>query len=168
VVRAISRDEATEAASWRYPPPFDLYDGAPDRAGLYLETSLDGFGYYSVVTADAGDLVGFCCFGPEARVAGQIPVEGTLDVGFGLRPELVSRGIGADLMRAVLSFAGERFGPARYRVAIASFNERSRRLCASAGFEVIRRFDGPGRDFDELERASDLGAELPDWSPPAP
>jgi ribosomal-protein-alanine N-acetyltransferase len=157
-VRAISRAEASEAASWRYPPPFDLNDGPPDRVDLYMDSSPGGFGYYSVVTAGTGELVGFSSFGSEARVSGQIPVGGTLDVGFGLRPELVSRGIGAELMRAVLSFGAERFGPARYRVAIASFNERSRRLCESAGFEVVRRFDGPGRDFDELERATDLGA----------
>lgn len=154
----MSRDEASEAASWRYPPPFDLYDGGPDRVELYLDASRNGFDYHSVVTADGGELVGFCCFGGEARVSGQIPIEGTLDVGFGLRPDLVSRGIGAELMRAVLSFADERFGPDRYRVAVASFNERSRRLCESAGFEVIRRFEGPGRAFDELERASYLGA----------
>jgi ribosomal-protein-alanine N-acetyltransferase len=70
-------------------------------------------------------------------------------VGFGLRPDLVSRGIGAELVRAVLSFAAERFGPERFRVAVASFNERSRLLCESCGFQVIRRFAGPGRDFDE-------------------
>jgi RimJ/RimL family protein N-acetyltransferase len=70
----------------------------------------------------------------------------------------VSRGIGAELLQAVLGFAAQRFGPARHRVAIAAFNERSRRLCESAGFEVVRRFEGPRRDFDELERASDLGA----------
>ena len=153
MVRAMSLDEASAAASWRYPPPFDLYDGAPDRVDLYLRSSPDGFAYYAIVAADTGELVGFCCFGSEA-VSGQIPVEETLDVGFGLRPDLVSRGTGAELLRAVLSFAAERFGPTRCRVAIASFNERSRRLCESAGFEVVRRFEGPGRDFDELERAT--------------
>ena len=155
MVRAFSRDEALEAASWRYPPPFDLYDGAPDRVALYMGMSTRGFGYYSVVTANTGEMVGFCCFGSEARVSGQIPVEETLDVGFGLRPDRVSQGIGTELMRAVLSFAAERFDAARFRVAIASFNERSRRLCESAGFEVVRRIDGPGRDFDELERSTD-------------
>jgi ribosomal-protein-alanine N-acetyltransferase len=123
-----------------------------------MDSSPNGLGYYSVATADNGELVGFCCFGSEARVYGQISIGQTLDVGFGMRPDLVSRGIGAELIRAVLSFAGERFGPARYRVAIASFNERSRRLCESVGFEVVRRFDGPGRDFDELERAADFRA----------
>ena len=156
MVRAMSLDEASAAASWRYPPPFDLYDGATDRVDLYLRSSPGGFAYYAVVAADSGELVGFCCFGSEARVSGQIPVEEALDVGFGLRPDLVSRGIGAQLLRAVLSFAAERFGPTRCRVAIASFNERSRRLCESAGFEVVRRFDGPGRVFDELERPTDL------------
>ena len=85
-------------------------------------------------------------------------VEATLDVGFGLRPELVSQGFGAELMRAVLSFADERFDATRYRVAIASFNERSRRLCESAGFRVVLRFEGPRRHFDELERAVHLTA----------
>ena len=154
----MSRDDATDAASWRYAAPFDLYNGGPDRVDLYVDASGDPFGYYAVATAKNGELVGFCCFGPEARVSGQTPVEATLDVGFGLRPELVSQGFGAELIRAVLSFADERFDATRYRVAIASFNQRSRRLCESAGFRVVRRFEGPGRDFDELERAVHLTA----------
>jgi RimJ/RimL family protein N-acetyltransferase len=131
------------------------YQSPPDRVDLYLRSSPGGFAYYAVVASDSGELVGFCCFGAEARVSGQIAVEETLDVGFGLRPDLVSRGIGAALLRAVLSFAAEQFVATRCRVAIASFNERSRRLCESAGFEVIRRFEGPGGDFDELERPTD-------------
>lgn len=40
-----------------------------------------------------GVVVGFAVFGSEARVRGQHVVEGTLDVGAGVRPEVTSRGV---------------------------------------------------------------------------
>ena len=47
---------------------------------------------------------------------------------------------------------GHRFNPAKLRTAVAVFNERSTRLCLSAGFTAVRRFDGPGQEFCELLR----------------
>jgi hypothetical protein len=41
-----------------------------------------------VVDGDFEEVVGFCCFGPEARVKGQREEEGTLDIGGGVRPDL--------------------------------------------------------------------------------
>jgi hypothetical protein len=53
-----------------YEPPFDLYNVDPDDTGRLVEHSPEGFGYYAV--GDDGndeELVGFWCFGPEARAA---------------------------------------------------------------------------------------------------
>lgn len=152
VIRPFSESEAQTVASWKYEPPFDIYDSDPGDAPMYLELSPEGYGYYAIVDADKGDeLVGFCCFGPEGRVSGQADEQGTLDVGGGIRPDLVSRGIATSVFPAILEFAA-RFSPRQFRTAVASFNERSTRLCRSAGFEVVRTFPGPGGEFQELVR----------------
>ena len=151
VIRPFREGEALAVASWAYEPPYDWYNGQPTRFEDYLAVDGEGYGYYAIVAADQ-DVVGFCCFGPEARVTGQPPVAGILDIGGGVRPDRLSLGIATTLFPGIINFAQATFRPTHLRTAIASFNERSTRLCLSAGFTVVRRFDGPGREFQELLR----------------
>ena len=141
-------------AAWAYQPPYEIYDGDPQLRQSYLSVDPGGFGYYAVVDSITRDMIGFCCFGPEARVEGQEPVEGTIDIGGGVHPGLLSEGIATELLPLVMDFARDRFAPEQFRTAVASFNERSTRLCLSAGFEIVRRFEGPGQEFQELMRSA--------------
>ena len=138
------------AASWRYPTDLAMYDGDRSAWHAFLVRSESGHGYYAIV--DHGELVGLCCFGPEGRVPGQ-PAEGQdlLDVGGGIRPDLVGRGLGGVGLPIVLAFARQRFSPLGFRTAIASFNRRSIVLCRWIGFRPTATFLGPGgREFTEL------------------
>ena len=154
VFRRLTADDAHQIASWTYPPPYDLYDG-DGAVGLMLDVPDDGTGYFAIVDAGEG-LAGFCCFGLDARVGGQVEEAGTLDVGCGVRPDLVSRGIATSFVPEVVAFARETWSPLRLRAAVASFNDRSLRLCRRAGFVERRTIDGPdGRPFTEL--VLDLG-----------
>ena len=107
---------------WRYPPPFDFYDGDvdppenPERffAALDPEGELAGFYYFEEKPPD-------------------------LDYGLGLRPDLVGQGLGLEFFRAGLDFARERYGPRRVYLHVAEFNERARRVYERAGFEVVSR-----------------------------
>ena len=149
-IRRFREGEAVDVAAWVYQPPYEIYDGAPQLRESYLSVDPAGFGYYAVIGADNAGVIAFCCFGPEARVQGQEPIEGTIDIGGGVRPDLLSGGIATEFLPLVMDFARDRFAPERFRTAVASFNERSTRLCLSAGFEIVRRFEGPGREFQEL------------------
>ena len=141
-IRDFTRNEAMRVSSWSYPPPFDIYNGDPDDSEMFLARCEEGYGYYAV--ADENDeVVGFCCYGPEARVKGQDAEAGTLDIGGGVRPDLVSQGIATHVFPAVMQFGTALWRPERFRTAVASFNERSKRLCTSAGFGLVRTFDGP-------------------------
>ena len=146
--RPLTDDEARELAGWAYPPPFDLYDsGDPD---LFLARDRDGGGYYPAVDDD-GRLVAFAVVGPEARVRGQQPADGVVDVGMGVRPDVTSTGLGTALVASVVDLARELGATTGVRAAVAVFNERSLALCRSAGFQPVRDFEGPGgRTFREL------------------
>ncbi len=153
-IRPFTENEAVEAAGWTYEPPFDLYNSDPGHRGSFLEVDADGFGYYAL-TDSRDDVVGFCCFGAEARVPPQTREEGTVDIGGGIRPDLLSEGLATATLPAVMAFA-LRWSPRRFRVAIAAFNDRSIRLCKSAGFELTRSFsNGDGRDFLEFDRLTE-------------
>lgn len=153
--RSFSHDEACTVAAWAYPPPFDLYNVDPTNTSLFTHRDPDGSGYYPATDHD-GTVVAFCVFGPEARVRGQQPQDGVLDVGFGVHPDLTSRGLASGLFEQVATLAWELFRPHQLRTAVATFNDRSLALCRKAGFIPVRDFTGPGdRPFREL--TCDLG-----------
>ena len=159
--RAFTADEAREVAAWGYPPPFDVYD--PDRGDpeLFVARHPDGAGYYPAVDDD-GRLVAFAVIGAEARVAGQEPADGVVDVGMGVRPDATSRGLGTALVGQVVDLARDLGATSGVRAAVAVFNERSLALCRSAGFRPVRDFEGPGgRTFRELVLPLKAGSVRP-------
>jgi [ribosomal protein S18]-alanine N-acetyltransferase len=151
-IRDFRYEDAKFVATWSYDPPYDIYDDDPIDFEDYLVRDENDFGYFAIVSADDDEIVGFCCFGPEARVVGQEAIDGVVDIGGGIRPDLVSTGVATAVFPTIIQFALAKYGPTQLRTAVATFNERSTRLCISAGFEIVRRFDGPGREFYELVR----------------
>ena len=124
-VRALRGADAEAIATWRYPGRYSTYDVGE------IVTSARGFW----AVAHDEDLVGYCCFGPEARVPGVDQEDGTLDVGYGLRPDLVGRGLGQAFVGAVLDFAEREFSPRRLRLLILEWNHRSRKVAEALRFE---------------------------------
>jgi len=134
--------EAYEISGWRYPPPYDFYDPAGDEedlAELLDPGKRRDHHYYSAFSDD--DLVGFLCFGAGARVPG-LPYEddGSLDIGLGLSPDLTGRGLGLAFLGAGLGFARARFAPDRFRLSVATFNERAIKVYERAGFRPVGTF----------------------------
>lgn len=130
---------AAAIAGWRYAGALALYNGSPDD----IPALLDPANHYYVASSCREGLVGFCCFGPDARVPGGAYADGPLDLGFGLRPNLLGLGWGALLVRSALRFARIAFGPAALRATVAEFNERSLDTCRRAGFREVARFSRP-------------------------
>ncbi len=60
---------ARDMASWRYASPYDIYSIAND-AEATVEFYLDPVNRYAVVRDRENRLIGYCCFGADARVPG--------------------------------------------------------------------------------------------------
>ena len=118
---------AKAITTWRYEPPYDFYNPRDDIAGFLRPD----YHYYAAQDDDGG-LVGYCCFGPDARVpGGAYPEDGSLDVGVGLRPDLTGGGRGLGFFNAVLdpysdTSAGFASPPMPRTVAIACHRPVSR------------------------------------------
>jgi RimJ/RimL family protein N-acetyltransferase len=132
--------DAAAIARWRYEPPYDRYDLPEADLEGWLAAALDrANGYQAARSGD--DLVGFCCFGPDARVpGGEYGGEGVLDVGLGLRPDLTGRGLGRGFVGAVLALAERERAPTTFRLTVAAFNRRAIRVYEALGFRTIGRF----------------------------
>lgn len=123
-VTPLTSVDAARVASWRYPGRYSTYD-SKDLSSL----AQDHFG-----VAEHDELVGYCCFGASARVDGANAEHGTLDVGYGLAPNRMGRGLGNRFVAAVLEFARQKYAPERFRLYILDWNTRSRTVASRLGF----------------------------------
>ena len=126
-IRPASAETHELMTGWRYPPPYDFYDGDADPV-LNPER-------YFEARDETDELIGFYYFEPRPP---------DLDYGLGLRPDLTGRGLGLEFFEAGLDFGRERYRPRHVFLHVAEFNERARRVYERAGFRVVsshvRRF----------------------------
>lgn len=135
-IRALTGAGAATIAAWRYAGKYSTYD-VTDPSDLATD-------HWAVT--EGGELVGYCCFGAAARVAAAEPAVGTLDIGYGMKPELMGRGRGLRFVAAILEFALRRHDPQRLRLYVLEWNERSRKVASAHGFVVESEL----RSGDEL------------------
>jgi RimJ/RimL family protein N-acetyltransferase len=129
-IEEMTEESQVAMQSWRYPPPFDFYDGEH-------EPVLNPERYFAALDED-GALVGFYYFEEKPP---------DLDYGLGLRPDLTGRGLGLEFFLTGLEFARERYRPRRVFLHVAEFNERARLVYERAGFAVVSKHV---RSFDRF------------------
>ena len=146
-IRAFSETDADAVASWRYEPPYDVYDVRAD--GSLDEEMRDpvrwGTSWFAVDDAATGELAGFLelvASESDSATGTQIEVE----VGLGLRPDLTGRGLGVSFVDAALEFSCERWSPRMFALDVFPWNERAIRTYERAGFDRGEVYD---RTFED-------------------
>ena len=134
-LRPTVRADAELFCTWRYGGLYTMYDQRPELRANYLEPS---FRYHSVSDA-RGALVGFCCFGADARVLGITYDDSALDIGLGMAPALTGQGLGAVFVAAIIHFAEANYHPAALRLTVAAFNRRAISVYERNGFRPAER-----------------------------
>jgi len=154
--RPLTETDARAILGWQYAPPYDFYNHDPVEADADLAVLLDPANAYHAIVDEHGELMGFCCFGPDARVpGGDYAEEGSLDIGAGVRPNRTDQGAGGSFIAAIVAFGQERYSPPAFRATIAAFKHRSIRARETAGFRQTARFHSTsGREFVILIRAA--------------
>ena len=130
VIEPLSDEAAACIAGWHYDPPFDFYDFAaePDDLAELLDPARRGDRYFGAFD-EAGELIGFFYLAKR---------ESEVEIGLGLRPDVTGRGLGAAYLENGLEFARSRFGLDRFRLSVATFNERAIKVYERAGFRRVR------------------------------
>jgi RimJ/RimL family protein N-acetyltransferase len=141
-IRPLTETDAAAIATWRYPGRYATYDVG--------EVVTHERGFWAI--EHEADLVGYCCFGHEARVPGVVEEEGILDVGYGIRPDLMGQGLGHKFVGAILDFAVRQFSPRRLRMLILDWNDRSRKVAGVLGFQSEGVLRSNERDFLVMTR----------------
>ena len=143
-ISPLDESAAREIFRWRYQPPYDIYNLEDSEESLFY--ALEPENNFYKIQDDLGKLVGFCSFGKDGQVPGGNYTDPALDIGMGIRPDLTGKGCGADFAAAVLDFARKEFAPRQFRVTIATFNQRARRVWEKNGFYPIQKFISPASD----------------------
>ena len=167
VIRPFTQADADEIASWRYPPPYDVYDVSedPSMQSEMRDESRWEASWFAGDDAESGALAGFLelvAGDSESGSGTQVAVE----VGLGLRPDFTGRGMGAGFVHAALDFSRERRSPISFALDVFPWNERAIRCYERAGFErgVVydRRFDdGNEVSFLRMTRSADRPTNRP-------
>lgn len=147
----LAEEDADAILEWQYSGELAAYGFAtadPDERAEERHDLLDPANGYHAARTRNGELVGFCCFGPDAQVPGGDYREPALDVGLGLRPDLVGRGLGGAFVAAILDFSRRELAPPLFRLTIATWNRRATLVYERAGFRAAGRFrrTAPGGD----------------------
>lgn len=136
-IRAFTMADADEVSSWRYEPPYKIYDVEAD---ISMEDEMRDPARWGVswfaVEDDGGSTVGFLELVDDGN---------QVEVGLGLRPDLTGRGLGSSFVEAGLAFAKDRWDPESFGLDVFPWNERAIRCYERAGFTrgdvYVRRFD---------------------------
>lgn len=151
-IRPMKMESALEASKWSYGGIYSIYD--MDGSCETMDEFMNGE-YYETYD-DKGLFMGFFCFGKSATVSGiagqgAYYEEGFLDIGLGMRPEYAGRGLGLEFLMSGINFAVNSFGVKNFRLTVASFNERAKKVYERAGFKVkgsfLNRTSMGKRDF---------------------
>lgn len=143
-LRPITADDAAAIVAWRYPPPYDVYDMEPGAEAELLEPSND----YHAVVDETGELVGMGTFG-DAIVDGGDYGEPAVDIGYGLRPESIGRGLGRPILAVMMDDARRRAPDLPIRVTVATANAAEMHIVTTSGFGETSRFPS-ARDGNEF------------------
>lgn len=146
---------AADIVTWCYHGPYATYSLTGADPAFFTDPSN---GYVALVN-DAGDLIGYRCFGPDGRLPGYHYDGSALDTGGGLRPTLIGQGLGRHAIQTGLAYGRERFAPEAFRVTVATFNRRAQRVVGSQGFTHLARFNATtnGAPYDVFTRLEHPG-----------
>lgn len=138
--RPLEKEQALAILHWRYSSPYDYYNFDAKNTKEVLRYLIDSNNAFNAILNKQGDLEGYCSFGADGQVPGGDYSTEALDIGMGIRPDLVGQGYGKQYAQAVARCGTNLCKAQRLRVTIAEFNKRAQRVWKQLGFEQEDRF----------------------------
>lgn len=125
------------AYEWKYDGIYSFYDMTADEEDLeeFLnEENWQGedFAYFAVLN-NKSELIGYYSYYFEEHI---------MWIGFGLKPELTGKGLGAEFVISGIDFLVKRcnYEKSYIMLAVAEFNKRAIRTYEKIGFEALEKY----------------------------
>lgn len=107
--RPLNKEHALFVLNWRYTFPSDYYNFNPDNIEQDLCYLLEEKNAFFAILNSQGELEGYCSFGSDGQVPGGQYRTEALDIGMGIRPNLVGRGRGKQYAEAVARYGANQY-----------------------------------------------------------
>lgn len=133
-LKKIKATDAKDLASWKYKAPLDFYNHS-DSPYFYLDPANN----YSLLFKEK-DILGFYCYGLECQIKGGNYKEEALDIGIGLNPKFIGKGLGKKFFQNVLNDIKAKKNPKKIRLSVANFNKAAIKIYESFGFKKLSTF----------------------------
>jgi [ribosomal protein S18]-alanine N-acetyltransferase len=140
VFRQIEKKDVLAILSWCYTFPYDYYNFDTTNTEENLRYLLNLENAFCAILNLQGELEGYCSFGSDGQVSGGDYSAEALDIGMGIRPDLVGQGYGKQYAQAVMNYGISQYEAQQLRVTIAEFNNRAQRVWERLGFKQVERF----------------------------
>jgi [ribosomal protein S18]-alanine N-acetyltransferase len=138
--RLLEKEHALAILNWRYTFPYDYYNFDTNTLQENLCYLLDSKNAFCAILNLQEELEGYCSFGSDGQVLGGDYRDKALDIGMGIRPDLVGQGRGKYYAQAVAEYGAHQYGMQQLRVTIAGFNKRAQRVWEKLGCEQVEKF----------------------------
>jgi len=130
-------EDGRAICDWRYPAPYDLFRWMPWETMVkdgreFGDPRIREEQYMAVRNTGNGQLVGYVQL---------FPMDCTLRIGMGLRPDCCDRGWGTALAKLVVQEAIRRQPGAEIDLEVEKWNKRAIRVYEKAGFIVTDEYD---------------------------
>ena len=124
----MNSEHAKDILEWHYPGFLSFYDMRhyPEDIEEILDKRLYGDTLFSVIDG-RGELIGELTLTPTGE---------EIEIGVGLRPDLVGKGLGSELLEKGMEFARSRSIFRRFVIRVWKLNGRAIRLYQKAGFRI--------------------------------
>ncbi|WP_277584738.1 GNAT family N-acetyltransferase [Psychrobacillus antarcticus] len=142
----MTQEQAEEIAfNWHYDAEYSFYDMEADKEDFVMFLDQQKRGDSNFVVTKENDIIGFFSFN-------KVTIN-TIDIGLGMRPNLIGNGNGLEFLKAGIEFAESKYTPQRITLSVATFNQRAIKLYRKIGFEDVGTFtqDTNGDSFEFLK-----------------
>jgi len=142
----MTQEQAEEIAfNWHYDAEYSFYDLEADKEDLAEFLDPERRGDSNFVVIKDNDIIAFFIFNKVAI--------NTIDIGLGMRPNLVGNGNGLEFLKAGIEFAKSKYTPKKITLSVAIFNKRAIKVYKKIGFKEVDTFmrDTNGDRFEFLK-----------------
>lgn len=135
------------AYNWHYDGEYAFYDFEADPEDFHEFINPEQRGDSTFIVEQDNNIIGFFSFH-------KVDVH-TIDIGFGMKPELTGGGKGLEFLEEGLAFGRSEYTPDKFTLSVAAFNQRAIKVYEKAGFVQLETFmqktNGGSYEFVKME-----------------
>jgi len=140
--RKPTENDAKDIAEWKYEGEYSFYNNDKTEAKKQWASNIHKEENTFAMYNESNELIGNCCFDYDEE-------DKLYTFGVQMRPSLTGKGMGKEVVSAILSFGRETYKFNEIDLLVAKFNRRAITLYEKLGFKTIDEFVWHVNDEDK-------------------